>query len=78
MTLKNKKLRWFIAGMLMDFILVIGGSFLYIISTEQGYQTTRCVILSNEHEVEWEWCVWAMSDLENPENINYSADRVDF
>ena len=76
--MNSKELHWFLAGLLMNVVIVFGGGFLYVISTEQGYQTTRCIILSSDRGVSWEWCIWAMSDLENPENINYSDDNVDF
>lgn len=77
--LAEEAVRFFIAGMIVHFIITFGAGFLYIISTEQGYETVRCIILSPEHEVSWEWCVYAMSDLESPAEVIYEPqDNVNF
>lgn len=68
-----------IAGMLLGFIVILSGVSLYVMATERGYRTTQCIIMATEYEVEWEWCIWAMSDLDAPSQVNLETDnKVDF
>lgn len=50
-----------------------------VIATEQGRATTSCIIKSSYDPqfdaLEWEWCVWAMHDLDN---THHEADQIQF
>jgi len=49
--------------------------------TEQGRTTVSCMVKTTSPEfsgLEWEWCVWAMHDLDDMEGDGNAMDRVQF
>lgn len=64
---------------LIGALIMIGLLMLPVIITEQGRATTSCILKTvydpQFDALEWEWCVWAMHDLDQ---THHDMDVVQF